>query len=145
MTSFVDPTSERFAEFRSMASPGPIQMLNLIRFRDQAAYPDGHEQAGKGLSGAQAYGLYGRAAGPVLARVGGRQILLARPELTLIGPADERWDLFFIAQYPDVDAFVSMIRDDEYRRAVVHRQAAVADSRLVRMQPSSSGVRFGEA
>ncbi|MBX7247958.1 MAG: DUF1330 domain-containing protein [Caulobacteraceae bacterium] len=145
MSLYVDPTRERFAVFRDLPSPGPIQMLNLIRFRPVAAYPDGHEQAGQNLTGAQAYRLYGRYAGPVLQRVGGRQIILARPELTLIGPEEERWDLFFIAEYPGVDAFAAMIRDEEYRRAVVHRQAAVEDSRLVRMQPSTSGVRFGEA
>jgi len=145
MTGHVDPTRERFGQFRGLSSPGPIQMLNLLRFRERAAYPEGHPQAAQGLSGAEAYRLYGREAAPVLQRVGGRQIILARPELTLIGPEDERWDLFFIAEYPSVDAFVTMIQDEAYRQAVVHRQAAVEDSRLIRMQPSSSGRNFGEA
>lgn len=145
MTGHVDPTREAFAEFRALPSEGPIQMLNLIRFRERAAYPEDHPQAAEALSGAQAYRRYGRAAAAPFARVGGRQLWLAAPEFTLIGPADERWDLAFVAEYPSVDAFVTMIQDPEYRQAVVHRQAAVEDSRLVRMQPSTAGQGFGEA
>jgi uncharacterized protein (DUF1330 family) len=62
----------------------------------------------------------------------------------LIGPEAEAWDIAFIAEYPSVDAFVAMVRDPVYREAVKHRQAAVADSRLVRMKPLPSGAGFGE-
>ncbi len=61
----------------------------------------------------------------------------------LIGPEAERWDLCFIAAYPDVAAFVTMLRDPVYREAVKHRQAAVEDSRLIRLQPGAAGVGFG--
>lgn len=63
----------------------------------------------------------------------------------LIGPADERWDAVFIAQYPSAEAFVAMLRNPEYREAVKHRQAAVEDSRLIRLAPSLAGPSFGEA
>ena len=62
----------------------------------------------------------------------------------LIGPPEERWDLAFIAEYPSVAAFVAMLRDPDYRLAVRHRQAAVADSRLIRMAPAAPGASFGE-
>ena len=61
----------------------------------------------------------------------------------LIGPQAEQWDLCFIAEYPSVDAFVAMIKDPEYREAMVHRQAAVKDSRLIRMEPQGEGANFG--
>lgn len=139
MHQHIDPTRERFAEFREMQRGGPVQMLNLLRFREQAAYQDGTV-----ATGAEAYRNYAREAGPVFARLGGRQVWAARPELTLIGPADEQWDLAFVAEYPSVDAFVAMLRDPDYRKAVHHRQAAVADSRLIRMEPAAPGVTFGE-
>ena len=41
MTGHVDPTRAKFGEFMRLADGGPIQMLNLVRFRAQAAYPDG--------------------------------------------------------------------------------------------------------
>jgi hypothetical protein len=37
-----------------------------------------------------------------------------------------------------------MIRDPVYREAVKHRQAAVADSRLIRLAPATPGPLFGE-
>jgi uncharacterized protein (DUF1330 family) len=61
----------------------------------------------------------------------------------LIGPPEERWDRCFVAQYPSVAAFVEMIRDPVYREAVKHRQAAVADSRLIRLAPRTGGTGFG--
>ena len=62
----------------------------------------------------------------------------------LIGPAEERWDICFIAEYPSVQAFVDMVKNPDYQKAVVHRQAAVLDSRLIRLEPRHSGEGFGE-
>jgi uncharacterized protein (DUF1330 family) len=137
MTLFVDPTRERFAVFRGDDRPGPIHMLNLVRFRDRAVYPDGHE-----ASGAEAYAAYGRDSRPVFERVGGRIVWRGRFELVLIGPQDEAWDACFIAAYPTVAAFVEMVRDPVYREAVKHRQAAVLTSRLIRLAPSPPGAAF---
>jgi uncharacterized protein (DUF1330 family) len=134
----IDPTKETFAAFRAGDRPGPIQMLNLVRLRERALYPDGREAAG-----AQAYALYGRESGPVFRRLGGHIVWRGRFELMLIGPAAERWYHCFIAQYPSVAAFVEMIRDPVYREAVKHRQAAVADSRLIRLAIDEPGVEFG--
>ena len=139
MTSHIDPSKETFARFRDDDRPGPIQMLNLVRLRDRAAYPDGRE-----ASGAEAYAAYGRESAPVFTRLGGKVIWQGRFELMLIGPAEERWDHCFIAEYPGVAAFVEMIRDPVYREAVKHRQAAVADSRLIRTAPLPVGKGFGE-
>jgi hypothetical protein len=71
-------------------------------------------------------------------------IWLGRPELTLIGPESEAWDMAFIAEYPSGQAFIAMMRDPLYREAVKHRQAAVADSRLIRLAPAKPGKTFGE-
>ena len=46
MTQYVDPTKETFAEFRKNDREGPIHMLNLVRFREKAAYPDGRDVTG---------------------------------------------------------------------------------------------------
>jgi uncharacterized protein (DUF1330 family) len=138
MTGHVDPTKEIFARFRANDRPGPIQMLNLVRLRERAAYPDGRE-----ASGAEAYAAYGRESEPVFTRLGGKIVWRGRFELMLIGPRDERWDLCFIAEYPSVQAFVEMVRDPVYREAVKHRQAAVEDSRLIRTAPGGAGVGFG--
>jgi len=136
--SHIDPTKEVFAAFRADARSGPIDMLNLVRLRERAAYPDG-----RAATGAEAYAAYGRESGPVFQRLGGEIVWRGAFELTLIGPNDERWDHCFIARYPSVAAFVEMIRDPVYREAVKHRQAAVEDSRLIRLKSMAPGGLFG--
>lgn len=131
-------TGEEFNAFRNVARKGPIHMLNLVALRDVADYPDGRE-----ATGAQAYAAYGRETAHILERLGGRIVWRGKMEALLIGPKDEQWDVCFIAEYPSADAFVSMIKDEEYRAAMVHRQAAVKDSRLIRMEPQADGENFG--
>jgi len=138
MISYIDPTKEAFAAFRANGRAGPIHMLNLVRFRDKAAYPDGPH-----ATGAEAYAAYARESYPVFSRLGGHIVWRGSFELMLIGPAAEKWDACFIAEYPSVAAFVEMIRDPVYREAVKHRQAAVLDSRLIRLARAEVGAGFG--
>jgi uncharacterized protein (DUF1330 family) len=138
MTTYVDPTEEQFSAFARLEREGPLHMLNLVRLRAQAHYPDGRK-----ASGEEAYRAYARESGPVFAGVGGKLHWMGRFECTLIGPSEERWDLVFIAEYPSHAAFLQMISDPTYREAVMHRQAAVEDSRLIRLEPSAPGARLG--
>ena len=139
----VDPTREQFDAFKAMPRDTPIQMLNLVRLRDAASYPADHALAGKHLTGAEAYQNYGSQTGPILEKVGGSILWRGRFDTTLIGPADETWDAVFIAKYPNSGAFLAMVTDPDYQKAVVHRQAAVVTSRLIRCAPSGEGTTFG--
>ena len=141
--SHIDPTRAQFEAFKALPRDQPIDMLNLVRFRGRAAYPEGHANAGKNLTGAEAYRLYGEESAPVLARVGGSLLWRGGFEAVLIGPEAERWDAVFIARYPDAGAFLAMVTDPEYQRAVIHRQAAVDTSRLIRCAPAEGGAAFG--
>lgn len=143
MTHYPDTDRAQFELFKSLPRDTPINMLNLVRFHAVARYPEDHALAGDGLSGAQAYANYGAASGPVLHRVGGSILWRGAFEVTLIGDPTESWDAMFIAAYPDAAAFLAMVTDPEYQRAVVHRQAAVLTSRLVRAAPQSGGALFG--
>lgn len=128
----IDPERDQFAAFRPLDRDGAVQMLNLVRFRERAAYPDGRVATGR-----EAYAAYSRASQPIFQRVGGRQTWIAFPESLLIAPADGRWDIAFVAEYPSGAAFVEMLQNPEYCAAVWHRTAAVEDSRLLRLQPSA--------
>ena len=143
----VDPTRAAFDAFKVLPRDTPIHMINLLRFRERAAYPADHPLADAGLSGREAYAHYGQDTGPVFQRLGGRIVWRGTPEMVLIGPAEERWDMAFIAEYPHAGAFMAMVTDPDYRLAVVHRQAAVLTSRLIRTAPlsldSHSGTVFG--
>jgi uncharacterized protein (DUF1330 family) len=144
-TGSIDPTREQFKAFMLAPQDTPIHMLNLIRLRALAAYPEGHPFYRKGMTGLDAYRAYGRTSAAVFRRVGGKQVWVGRPEAVLTGPLSERWDLAFIAEYPNSLAFAEMIRDPEYKEHVKHRQAAVEDSRLIRFLPLAPGDGFGEA
>jgi uncharacterized protein (DUF1330 family) len=133
--AYVDPTREAFNAFKALPRDVPIHMLNLIRYREVAAYPEGHENAGKGWSGERAYQEYGKTSGPIFQRVGGSVVWRGAFQTVLTGPADEHWDAAFIAQYPNAAAFLEMVTDPDYRLAVVNRQAAVQTSRLIRFAP----------
>ncbi len=143
MTGFIDPDRDQFEAFKALERDQPIEMLNLVRLRDRAAYPQEHPLAADALSGAQAYALYGETSGPVFKRVGGSIIWRGGFETTLIGPSDERWDHVFVARYPDAHAFLAMVTDPEYQKAVVHRQSAVVTSRLIRCGAQDAGDLFG--
>lgn len=137
MANHVDPERTQFEAFKKLPRDIPIMMLNLVRLRDQAVYADGRVATGK-----EAYEAYGRESALVFRRVGGEILWRGDPELTLIGPLDERWDLIFVARYPTAGAFLEMVTDSIYREAVQHRQAAVHDSRLIRTGGVAAGMGF---
>lgn len=139
----IDPTRAQFEAFKRLDRDWPIDMLNLVRLRPQATYPADHSLADKGLSGAQAYVRYGAESGPVFARVGGSIVWRGVFQSVLIGPQGEVWDHCFVARYPSANGFLEMVTDPTYRLAVVHRQAAVETSRLIRTAPAETGGIFG--
>lgn len=132
---FVDPTREAFDTFKALPRDTPIHMINLLRFRDLAVYPADHPLAAAGLTGREAYSHYGADSGPIFQRVGGSIVWRGAMEAMLIGPTDKQWDMMFIAAYPHSGAFMAMVTDPAYRLAVIHRQAAVLTSRLIRTAP----------
>ena len=141
----IDPERAQFDAFKALPRDTPIHMLNLVRFKDKATYPDDHHLAGKALTGAEAYANYGKDSSAGFSRVGGSVVWSGTMEAMVIGPADEHWDAMFIARYPNSGAFMEMVTDPVYRQAVVHRQAAVETSRLIRCasNPSRSETVFG--
>lgn len=139
----VDPSREAFDLFKSLPRDTPINMLNLIRFHEHAQYPADHANAVHGWSGARAYAEYGKTSGPIFAGVGGTIIWRGEMQSIVIGPADEHWDAAFIARYPDSAAFMAMVTNPEYQKAVVNRQAAVQTSRLIRFGEMDGSSAFG--
>lgn len=106
---------------------GPLQFVNLLAYHDLARYPDGHELAGAGMTGADAYGLYGLVALDHVTRRGGRLALYNDVEQVLIGRGSA-WDQVAIMEYGHTDAFLDMIVDPDYSAALVHRDAGLADT-----------------
>ena len=140
---YLDPTRESFDAFKALPRDVPINMLNLLRFHETAQYPADHANVGKGWSGARAYQEYGTTSGPIFERVGGTIIWRGQMECMVIGPDDKQWDSSFIARYPNSGAFMEMVTDPEYQKAVINRQAAVLTSRLIRFGEVDGPKGFG--
>lgn len=136
----VNPNAEQIqAMLASAGEAGAINMINLLRFRARASYLEGHECAGENLTGEQAYQRYMAGTAPFIAKLGARVLWTGTPNLIVIGPADERWDLAFIVEYPSVGAMLSMLGDSDYQKIGAHRTAALEDSRLIRCTPRALG------
>lgn len=144
MSGHIDPEREAWDIFKTLPRDQVIHMLNLVKVKPLATYPEGHPDHGKGLSGLEAYRAYGRTTAHIFQRLGGRQVWAGKPRVMVTGPGSETWDIAFIAEYPNSQAFIDMVRDPEYRELVVHRTAGVEDSRLLRLDPITPGEGFGE-
>ncbi len=132
MTNYVDPSRENWQRFKDLPRDTPVHMLNLIKFREHAEYPEGHPNHGKGLTGREAYAIYLEGFQRVVANDGAAMVWEAPMECVVTGPAGE-WDEAFVMGYPNSGVFMAMVKNEEYIRDVVpHRTAAVADSRLIR-------------
>ena len=128
---------ETFKSFKNIDDSRPLHMLNLVQLKTEVIYPDGNIS-----TGFEAYTRYGKEAEPVFKKLGGSIVWRGDMLIGLIGPVDEIWDICFIAEYPSVDSFLSMQKNETYRKAVKHRQIAVKTSRLIRMAPKNSGTNF---
>lgn len=132
---YIDPTPEAITKVLAdaEANDGPIRMINLLKFKDVADYGDQPDPAGDAgpSTGAEAYGRYGAVALPLVATVGGSQFYSAAAHQTVIGPADEEWDMVAIIEYPNRAAFLEMVSKPEYQASVFHRTAGLADTRII--------------
>jgi len=102
----VVPNKAQFAELAASADPGPVVMLNLIKFKDR-----------------REYGRYGERALDMVKARGGRLLWHGKPQQTLIGDAD--WDYVALVEYPSRQAFIDMVTNPDYLKAHEHREAGV--------------------
>ena len=67
----VMPNKKQMEEFLEEGHDEPIFMVNLLKFKDKAEYPDKRET---GLTGKEAYEIYGQEVVKHLEKVGGKPI-----------------------------------------------------------------------
>ena len=133
--SHIEPDHAQFTALAGLAhEDGPIEMINLLRYRAEAAYPDGSGHSA--CSGHAAYMRYGLAVQPFLAQAGAQIVWHGLPKLMVIGPAEKAWDEALIVRYPNPGAFLRMVSDPAYLAIAVHRTAALEDSRLILTRPA---------
>lgn len=129
----INPTPEQIEAVVAAHPNGPVQMLNLLKFRDRAQYPADYEgDPSSDCSGVEAYQRYGAVALGHVARRGGRLVLLSSVDGIVLGAlAQDEWDQVAIVEYPTLDAFRNMGEDPDYLAATVHRAAALERSAIL--------------
>jgi uncharacterized protein (DUF1330 family) len=130
----INPDEDQLRTLLGSREEGPLQFVNLLSYHPRARYPEGHELAGAGLSGADAYGRYGAVALDHVVRRGGTLVLYNDVLQVLIGRT-QPWDQIAIMEYPGIDAFVDMIRDPDYQAGLVHRDAGLAETAILVSRP----------
>ncbi|WP_375691469.1 DUF1330 domain-containing protein [Pseudooceanicola sp. LIPI14-2-Ac024] len=114
----------------------PVTMLNLLRFRDTADYAHAPDLAPPApITGAAAYDLYVAGLAPLLAASGGEVIFDGTGGPWFIGPEGDEWDRVLLVRQASVAAFLAFARDPKAQHIGHHRTAALADSRLLPLDP----------
>jgi len=117
----VHPAPEQIKDF--LAVEGPVAMVNLLKFREKAAYEDGRDPD---LSGREAYGRYASAMKKLVEASGGRFIFGAEVASLLLGEVEEMWDQVGIVEYPSSKALLAIAGSPEFQAIEVHRVAGLA-------------------
>ncbi|MEP2829435.1 DUF1330 domain-containing protein [Parvibaculum sp.] len=122
----VRPSDEQLKSFFADAGTdrdGPVVMVNLLKFRERAVYPDGSDAH---LSGFEAYIRYGKEVSKILAKIGGRMVYNGLVDGLMLGECEELWDQVALVEYPSRAVFLEMVVSPEYRAIEVHREAGLA-------------------
>jgi uncharacterized protein (DUF1330 family) len=122
VTNMVYPSAAQVEAFFSAAEDGPFVMVNLLKFKKNAEYPDG---ADAHLSGAEAYMRYGTAVRAFIEKVGGKAGYAGPVTGLMLGEVDELWDLVALAEYPSLAAMRAMVEDPGYQEIAKHRTAGL--------------------
>ena len=124
------------AGLKRFAADQPIVMVNLLHYREVADYGEGSEVTR--CSGREAY--YQRYAPPiieVIRRLGGGLVSFAHVGMPISAAPGEHWDDVMLIEYPSFKAVAELLATSEYERQLVHRIAALADTRVFATVPGT--------
>ena len=118
----VIPNDQQMAGFLEEGKDQPIYMVNLLKFKDKATYPDKRETD---LTGEEAYAIYGQEVRKHLEKVGAKPIFSGKVSRLMLGEVEDLWDTVAIAMYPNRKAMLDMLSDPEYIKSAQHRVAGL--------------------
>lgn len=124
----VYPTRERLEALMTDTSGDPVVMLNLLKFRDRAVYPDGRSTE---LTGRQAYEEYAAAMQKIVKDKGGTFLFAGDVASLVIGDVEDVWDTCALVRYPSAAAFAAIATSPEVAEIGVHRAAGLEGQLLL--------------
>jgi len=127
MKNAVEPDEAQMLAFMELGD-GPISMLNLLKFRDKAAYPDGRDAD---ISGKDAYFRYAIPMTKLVLDAGGTLDFSAEVLPLLIGEVEQEWDMAAIMTYPSPRTLGEISLTPEFQEIAVHRKAGLQGQLLI--------------
>jgi uncharacterized protein (DUF1330 family) len=124
----VYPNADGIQALTRDTSSAKIAMLNLLKFRDKAAYKDGRADD---ISGREAYQRYSNAMTKIVEREGGRILFAGRIAGVVIGEIEGVWDVAAIVEYPSRAAFQRIVTLPEVQEISAHREAGLEGQLLI--------------
>ncbi len=117
------PTAEQWKRMLTQPTDKPITLINFFKLRINAQYEADRIEDDAYDSGNDAFGRYAAISIPTMERVGGNFLHVGPFAGTFLGE-EEDWDIIAIGTYPNLDSFLGLYTDPEYRKAFAHRTAA---------------------
>jgi uncharacterized protein (DUF1330 family) len=127
----VVPTPVQMRAMIEKGPEGPIVMVNLLKYRERAAYEVDRAEAKETLSGREAYQRYGMTAFKHVSTRGGGIVWMGPQALVFIGGAEQEWDDIVCVKYPSRQKFIEMVSDPDYLAATYHRDAGLERTALL--------------
>jgi uncharacterized protein (DUF1330 family) len=124
----VYPSFEQIGPLADDTTAGPIVMVNLVKFRDRAEYPDGRADD---ISGREAYMRYAAEMQPIVEGAGGRLLFSGDVSGLIIGEVEELWDAVALVEYPSRAVFHRIATSPAVQAIGVHRHAGLAGQLLI--------------
>jgi uncharacterized protein (DUF1330 family) len=124
----VYPKGEQLSDAVAKGANQPIVMVNLLKFKDKAAYKDGRADASDGRT---AYNRYGADMLQFVQAHGGRVLFMGEVKSLVIGDVEEMWDAVALVEYPSSEAFVKIAMSPDVAKFGVHREAGLAGQLLI--------------
>jgi len=130
---FGTPNFETAARWLHLApaDDGPVWMVNLMKYREQADYGDGDT---RGLSGKEADDAYSPL-GP-LAAIGA--VVALHGDVIEQTAGEPAWDRIGIVRYPSRASFFAMQDRDDFKRQYTHKQAGMEFTIVMGCLPTDS-------
>jgi uncharacterized protein (DUF1330 family) len=122
------PASDQIEALRNDSTPKPIVMLNLLKFRAKAQYPDGRTTD---LTGEQAFDIYIDEMQKIVERGGGKFLFDSAVQYLTIGEVEGLWDRAALVQYPSAAEFLNITSSPEAAAIRVHRSAGLEGQLLI--------------
>ena len=117
------PTKEQWKHILTLPPANPLKLVNFFKLSAEADYARSPSDAGAVVSGMEAFNKYAAVSMPAMDKSGGSFLHVGPYGGMFLGDS-ENWDIIAIGAFPNLDAFLGLYTDQDYRNCFTHRVAA---------------------